>query len=61
MWRRNRLVWTLLGAVILAYLGRAMLRGDEGRQRQRQAGGVVDLLTKTGRSVANGTMRLVRR
>lgn len=62
--RRNRLLWTAIGALAVAYVGRLAMERSGSRRRNRaarQLGGVVDVLSRTGRTVANGTMRLVRR
>lgn len=64
MRRRNRLLWTALGTLAVAYVGRMVMDGRAQKRRSRatrQLGGVVDMLSRTGKTVANGTMRLVRR
>lgn len=61
---RSRLFWTILGVLGVAFAGRSMMRDQDQRGRARatrQLAGVVDMLSRTGRTVANGTMRMVRR
>lgn len=62
--RGNRLLWTAVGALAVAYMGRMVMDRNAQKRRNRaarQLGGMVDVLSRTGRTVANGTMRLVRR
>lgn len=67
MWnrlRRSRAFWTILAVLFVAYIGRARQRARDERERDRaarQLSGVADLLVRTGRSVADGTMRMMRR
>lgn len=65
MWSRllrNRFLWSMIGAIAVAYVGRAMSTNARDRARgRRQMNGVMDMLSRTGRTVADGTMRLVRR
>lgn len=60
--RGRRFLFAFLGAVALAYVGRMMNdERNEEKQMMQRGNGVLDMLARTGRSVADETMKLVRR
>lgn len=60
--RGRRFLFAFLGAAALAYVGRMMneeRHEDKGLLQRKN--GVWDMLARTGRSVADETLKLVRR
>lgn len=53
------MLWTIVGAIALTSLRRMMIANRRAKEARRR-NGVMGVLSRTGRTVADGALRLVR-